>query len=63
MNAQPSHGDRYGKLTVLYPCGNEKRGRRYVCGCECGNKKTKASAAQLNSGRVTACLKCSEAHR
>lgn len=62
MNIAPptlEHGERYGKLTVLRKLVSKKRGPRYICGCECGCSKVKATANELLKGRVKACLKCS----
>lgn len=63
MNLAPielQHGERYGKLTVLRKVTLKpgvKRGRKYVCGCECGGHVF-AKARQLMRGEVTACLRC-----
>ena len=58
MNATPQHGDRFGRLTVLGVVPSKKRENRYRCGCTCGFSNVLVRAIHLNSGRVTACLKC-----
>ena len=63
MNLAPvtlEHGEVFGKLTVLRkikPKGG-KRGPEYICGCECGTKKTIVRASDLMKGRVKSCFRC-----
>lgn len=51
------HGERYGKLTVLYKCSSDKRGPKYRVGCACGHR-LKVSAKKLMRGEVKECRRC-----
>ena len=53
-------GRKFGKLTVLEREKNSKDGRiRYLCECECGNRKTIRKDHLLYSG-TKSCGKCNE---
>lgn len=52
-----SHGERYGKLTVLRKIKSHG-GWQYRCGCECGNSKTIVTAKKLMKDKVRACANC-----
>ena len=44
------HGDRFGSLTVI-----AKAGRKWKCGCACGNSYFYAKANELLRGKVREC--------
>lgn len=57
MNLQPAklkHGERYGRLTVLYKRPSD---RKYKCGCACG-WRIYVSARKLMRGEVKSCERC-----
>jgi len=45
---------KFGKLIVLEKCDNGNRGTRWLCECECGNKK-KIRGIHLRNGSVVSC--------
>lgn len=48
-------GKKFGKLTVLYiDKENRMNYKRWICECECGNKKSIISG-NLTSGNTTSC--------
>ncbi len=57
---QLHHGERFGKLTVIEPVISKKRGKKYRCGCVCGNAFVFAKARQLMRGEVKECPRCAK---
>lgn len=58
MNELFSHGERYGRLTVLRRAESKrKQGPRYQCGCVCG-KRVFVKGSKLRKGITTSCGKC-----
>lgn len=57
MATSLSHGARLSKLTVLRKVPSDKRGPKWMCGCDCGNTRY-VKASQLMRGNVTACVMC-----
>ncbi len=58
MNLAPitlTHGERYGRLTVLKQMESGSHKGRYRCGCECGNTHVYFTARALMSGKRTDC--------
>ena len=54
-----SHGERYGRLTVLERVPSKRNGvNKYRCGCECGSLVV-VRRSHLMKGRVKACGRCS----
>ncbi len=48
-------GQRYGRLTVMYPTGESRyHSRCWLCRCDCGQNKI-ATNAELRSGNVKSC--------
>ena len=51
-------GKRFGRLVVMYldpsPYYDKTQGRRWVCGCDCGNEVS-VTTGKLNAGRVKSC--------
>lgn len=47
-------GERFGKLTVVKEVKLEKRGRHFLCKCDCGNEKV-ACLGDLRSGDTKSC--------
>ena len=47
--------ERYGSLTVLSRTTGGKRGKKYRCGCSCGNSKFYAKATKLMRVEVKDC--------
>lgn len=48
-------GQIFGRLTILVPCGKDKKGNYlWLCSCACG-KEVKVSSSNLISGHTTSC--------
>jgi hypothetical protein len=49
-------GDRYERLTILQvlPKANAKEEQRYLCQCDCGNRKA-IRGANMRPGQTTGC--------
>ena len=47
-------GEKFGKLTVLYPSYSKDNRIFWMCQCECGNKK-EVSAKELKNGSTKSC--------
>ena len=47
-------GKRFGRLVVLSQALSSKRGRSWLCQCDCGNQKILCTS-HLNSGKVKSC--------
>lgn len=63
MNLAPivlEHGERFGSLTVIETVISKQRGKKYRCGCICGNAFFYAKARQLMRGEVKECARCSK---
>lgn len=55
-----SHGDQFGRWTVLYElamAARRSRQRRFMCRCDCGREKP-IHLGNLRSGRSTQCRSC-----
>lgn len=53
-NAIPMIGKRFGRLVVLSEVESSKREKRYLCQCDCGNKR-EAFGTLLRKGVVRSC--------
>lgn len=52
-------GNRFGKVSVLYELGRDRRRRRvYWCQCECGNKFQRRHDNLLHGGENQSCFDC-----
>lgn len=63
--AKDETGKRYGKFTVLKqverdPNRTLRRGRYYLCQCDCGRKSV-VSGYMLRSGKARSCWWCEDA--
>ena len=47
-------GNKYGMLTVIKEAERDKNGRRWLCECECGNKKI-ILGKNLKKGNTKSC--------